>query len=83
MDVPEPRQLESTTRIQFEVLNIRPIKLNMSFISTDWLALESDTSMAQSSNNPIAFIARIMTSTIANISVSENAMAAYMRVVYH
>jgi vacuolar protein sorting-associated protein 13A/C len=72
MEIPEPHQVESTTQIYFEVFHIQPIKLNLSYISTDRIDLESDPNMAPSSNNPITFLIGVLKMAIGSISVRAN-----------
>ncbi|RKP24242.1 hypothetical protein SYNPS1DRAFT_17479 [Syncephalis pseudoplumigaleata] len=68
MDIPEPHQVESTTQIYFEVFHIQPIKLNLSYISTDRLDLETDPNRAPSSSNPITFLLGVLKMAIGSIS---------------
>ncbi|KAI8057703.1 hypothetical protein BDF22DRAFT_772292 [Syncephalis plumigaleata] len=68
MEIPEPHQVESTTQIYFEVFHIQPIKLNLSYMSTDRMDLESDPNMAPSSNNPITFLIGVLKMAIGSIS---------------
>ncbi|KAI1823936.1 vacuolar protein sorting-associated protein 13 [Xylaria intraflava] len=63
-DIPEPKQEESGQDIYFEVLNIQPMQLDLSFMRTERVNIEDKTS----SRNPIMFFVNIMTMAIGNVN---------------
>ncbi|KAI2622272.1 vacuolar protein sorting-associated protein 13 [Xylaria nigripes] len=64
VDIPEPKQEESGQDIYFEVLNIQPMQLDLSFMRTERVNIEDKTS----SRNPIMFFVNVMTMAIGNVN---------------
>jgi len=64
VDIPEPKQEQSGQDIYFEVLNIQPMQLDLSFMRTERVNIEDKTS----SRNPIMFFVNIMTMAIGNVN---------------
>ncbi|KAI0535905.1 vacuolar protein sorting-associated protein 13 [Xylaria digitata] len=63
-DIPEPKQEQSGQDIYFEVLNIQPMQLDLSFMRTERVNIEDKTS----SRNPIMFFVNVMTMAIGNVN---------------
>ncbi|KAK0724982.1 hypothetical protein B0H67DRAFT_480247 [Lasiosphaeris hirsuta] len=64
IDIPEPKQQQAGRDIYFEVLNIQPMQLDLSFVRTERVNVEDKTS----SRNPIMFFFNVMTMAIGNIN---------------
>ncbi|KAI0376422.1 vacuolar protein sorting-associated protein 13 [Hypomontagnella monticulosa] len=64
LDIPEPKQEQSGQDIYFEVLNIQPMQLDLSFMRTERVNVEDKTS----SRNPIMFFINVMTMAIGNVN---------------
>ncbi|KAI2611442.1 vacuolar protein sorting-associated protein 13 [Hypoxylon fragiforme] len=64
LDIPEPKQEQSGQDIYFEVLNIQPMQLDLSFMRTERVNVEDKTS----SRNPIMFFVNVMTMAIGNVN---------------
>ncbi|KAH9886351.1 vacuolar protein sorting-associated protein 13 [Xylariomycetidae sp. FL2044] len=64
LDIPEPKQEQSAQDIYFEVLNIQPMQLDLSFMRTERVNVEDKTS----SRNPIMFFVNVMTMAIGNVN---------------
>jgi vacuolar protein sorting-associated protein 13A/C len=64
IDIPEPKQQQSGQDFYFEVLNIQPMQLNLSFMRTQVVNAESKTS----SRNPLMFFLNVMTMAIGNVN---------------
>lgn len=64
LDIPEPTQQQSGQDIYFEVLNIQPMQLDLSFMRTERVNAEDKTS----SRNPIMFFLNVMTMAIGNVN---------------
>ncbi|KAI0171728.1 vacuolar protein sorting-associated protein 13 [Hypoxylon sp. FL1284] len=64
LDIPEPKQEQSGQDIYFEVLNIQPMQLDLSFMRTERVNAEDKTS----SRNPIMFFVNVMTMAIGNVN---------------
>ncbi|CAJ2510603.1 Uu.00g062280.m01.CDS01 [Anthostomella pinea] len=64
IDIPEPKQEQSGQDIYFEVLNIQPMQLDLSFMRTERVNIEDKTS----SRNPIMFFVNVMTMAIGNVN---------------
>ncbi|KAK3689238.1 hypothetical protein B0T22DRAFT_461182 [Podospora appendiculata] len=64
IDIPEPKQQQSGRDIYFEVLNIQPMQLDLSFVRTERVNVEDKTS----SRNPVMFFFNVMTMAIGNIN---------------
>ena len=64
LDIPEPSQLQSGQDMYFEVLNIQPMQIDLSFMRTERVNAEDKTS----SRNPIMFFLNVMTMAIGNVN---------------
>lgn len=64
LDIPEPSQQQSGQDIYFEVLNIQPMQLDLSFMRTERVNAEDKTS----TQNPIMFFLNVMTMAIGNVN---------------
>lgn len=64
LDIPEPTQDQSSQDIYFELLNIQPMQLDLSFVRTDRVNAEDKTS----SRNPLMFFLNVLTMAIGNIN---------------
>ncbi|KHJ35601.1 putative vacuolar protein sorting-associated protein vps13 [Erysiphe necator] len=64
LDIPEPEQNQSGKDIYFELLNIQPMQLDLSFVRTDRVNVEDKTS----SRNPFMFLLNVLTMAIGNIN---------------
>ncbi|KAK4642106.1 Vacuolar protein sorting-associated protein 13 [Podospora bellae-mahoneyi] len=64
IDIPQPKQQQSGKDIYFEVLNIQPMQLDLSFVRTERVNAEDKTS----SRNPVMFFFNVMTMAIGNIN---------------
>ncbi|PHH90856.1 hypothetical protein CDD83_2455 [Cordyceps sp. RAO-2017] len=64
LDIPEPSQQQSGQDMYFEVLNIQPMQLDLSFMRTERVNAEDKTS----TRNPIMFFLNVMTMAIGNVN---------------
>ncbi|KXH52336.1 hypothetical protein CNYM01_02152 [Colletotrichum nymphaeae SA-01] len=64
LDIPEPQRQQSGQDIYFELLNIQPMQLDLSFMRTERVNAEDKTS----SRNPLMFFLNVMTMAIGNIN---------------
>ncbi|KAK6197198.1 hypothetical protein LQW54_010854 [Pestalotiopsis sp. IQ-011] len=64
LDIPEPKQQQPGQDIYFEVLNIQPMQLDLSFMRTERVNVEDKTS----SHNPVMFFINAMTMAIGNVN---------------
>ncbi|KAF6839500.1 vacuolar protein sorting-associated protein vps13 [Colletotrichum musicola] len=64
LDIPEPNQQQSGQDIYFELLNIQPMQLDLSFMRTERVNAEDKTS----TRNPLMFFLNIMTMAIGNVN---------------
>ncbi|KAK3385903.1 hypothetical protein B0H63DRAFT_473802 [Podospora didyma] len=64
IDIPEPKQQQAGRDIYFEVLNIQPMQLDLSFVRTERVNVEDKTS----SRNPVMFFFNVMTMAIGNVN---------------
>ena len=64
LDIPEPSQQQSGQDIYFEVLNIQPMQIDLSFMRTEHVNAEDKAS----SRNPIMFFLNVMTMAIGNVN---------------
>ncbi|RAL67957.1 hypothetical protein DID88_008681 [Monilinia fructigena] len=74
LDIPEPKQEQSGQDIYFELLNIQPMQLDLSFVRTDRVNVEDKTS----SKNPLMFFLNVLTMAIGNINDAPVRMNALM-----
>ena len=64
LDIPEPKQQQGGQDIYFELLNIQPMQLDLSFVRTERVNVEDKTS----SRNPLMFFLNVLTMAIGNIN---------------
>ena len=64
LDIPEPKQQQAGQDFYFEVLNIQPMQLDLSFMRTERVNAEDKSS----SHNPIMFFFNVMTMAIGNVN---------------
>jgi vacuolar protein sorting-associated protein 13A/C len=64
LDIPRPSQQQSGQDIYFEVLNIQPMQIDLSFMRTERINAEDKTS----TRNPIMFFLNVMTMAIGNVN---------------
>ncbi|CZT04223.1 related to vacuolar protein sorting-associated protein VPS13 [Rhynchosporium graminicola] len=64
LGIPEPKQDQSGQDMYFELLNIQPMQLDLSFVRTDRVNVEDKTS----SRNPLMFFLNVLTMAIGNIN---------------
>ncbi|CAG8982131.1 hypothetical protein HYALB_00003223 [Hymenoscyphus albidus] len=64
LDIPEPKREQSGQDIYFELLNLQPMQLDLSFVRTDRVNVEDKTS----SKNPLMFFLNVLTMAIGNIN---------------
>ena len=64
LDIPEPSQQEAGQDIYFEVLNIQPMQIDLSFMRTERVNAEDKTS----SRNPIMYFLNVMTMALGNVN---------------
>lgn len=64
LDIPEPKAAQSGQDMYFELLNIQPMQLDLSFVRTERVNVEDKTS----SRNPLMFFLNILTMAIGNIN---------------
>jgi vacuolar protein sorting-associated protein 13A/C len=74
LDIPEPKQEEQGQDIYFELLNLQPMQLDLSFVRTERVNVEDKTS----SRNPLMFFLNVMTMAIGNINDAPVRMNALM-----
>jgi vacuolar protein sorting-associated protein 13A/C len=64
LGIPEPKQQQHGQDIYFELLNIQPMQLDLSFVRTERVNVEDKTS----SRNPLMFFLNVLTMAIGNIN---------------
>ncbi|KAF4122047.1 vacuolar protein sorting-associated protein 13A/C [Geosmithia morbida] len=64
LDIPQPTQQQAGRDIYFEVLNIQPMQVDLSFMRTERVNAEDKTS----TRNPIMFFLNVMTMAIGNVN---------------
>jgi vacuolar protein sorting-associated protein 13A/C len=64
LDIPKPKQQQAGQDIYFELLNIQPMQLDLSFVRTEKVNVEDKTS----SRNPIMFFLNVITMAIGNVN---------------
>ncbi|OAA57995.1 vacuolar protein sorting-associated protein vps13 [Niveomyces insectorum RCEF 264] len=64
LGIPEPRALQTGRDMYFELLNIQPMQLNISFVRTERVNADDKTS----SRNPLMFFFNILTMAIGNVN---------------
>lgn len=64
LDIPEPRQMQSGQDIYFEVLNIQPMQVDLSFMRTERVNAEDKTS----TRNPLMFVLNVLTMALGNVN---------------
>lgn len=74
LDIPEPSQQQAGQDIYFELLNIQPMQLDLSFVRTERINAEDKTS----SRNPLMYFFNIMTMALGNVNDAPLRMNALM-----
>lgn len=74
LDIPEPSQQQAGQDIYFELLNIQPMQIDLSFVRTERINAEDKTS----SRNPLMFFFNIMTMAMGNVNDAPLRMNALM-----
>lgn len=64
LDIPEPKREQQGQDIYFELLNIQPMQLDLSFVRTERVNVEDKTS----GKNPLNFFFNILTMAVGNIN---------------
>ncbi|KAL2125638.1 hypothetical protein VTJ04DRAFT_2003 [Mycothermus thermophilus] len=64
LDIPQPKAQQTGRDIYFEVLNIQPMQLDLSFVRTERVNVEDKTS----SRNPLMFFLNVLTMALGNIN---------------
>jgi len=64
LDIPEPKQQQSGQDFYFELLNIQPMQLDLSFVRTERVNVEAKSS----SRNPLMFFLNVLTMAIGNVN---------------
>ncbi|RDA92701.1 hypothetical protein CP533_3692 [Ophiocordyceps camponoti-saundersi (nom. inval.)] len=64
LDIPAPSQQQTGQDLYFEVLNIQPMQIDLSFVRTERVNAEDKTS----TRNPIMFFLNVMTMAIGNVN---------------
>lgn len=74
LDIPEPSHQQAGQDIYFELLNIQPMQLDLSFVRTERINAEDKTS----SRNPLMFFFNVMTMAMGNVNDAPLRMNALM-----
>ncbi|KAF3765567.1 vacuolar protein sorting-associated protein 13 [Cryphonectria parasitica EP155] len=74
LNIPEPSAQEAGQDIYFELLNIQPMQIDLSFVRTERINAEDKTS----SRNPLMFFFNIMTMAMGNVNDAPLRMNALM-----
>lgn len=64
LDIPEPKATEAGKDVYFEILQIQPAQMDLSFVRTERVNAEDKTS----SRNPLMFFVNVLTMAIGNIN---------------
>ncbi|KAI9675484.1 MAG: hypothetical protein M1829_003288 [Trizodia sp. TS-e1964] len=64
LDIPEPKQENQGQDVYFELLNLQPAQLDLSFVRTERVNVEDKTS----SRNPLMFFLNILTMAVGNVN---------------
>jgi vacuolar protein sorting-associated protein 13A/C len=64
LDIPEPKQEQQGQDVYFELLNIQPAQMDLSFVRTERVNVEDKTT----SRNPIMFFLNVLTMAIGNVN---------------
>ena len=64
IDIPEPRQNQGEQDVYFEILNIQPAQLDISFVRTERVNVEDKPT----SRNPLLFFINVLTMALGNIN---------------
>lgn len=64
LDIPEPKQAQSSQDIYFEFLHLQPMQFDLSFVRTERINAE-DT---MTSNSPFMFAVNVLTMSIGNVN---------------
>ena len=64
LDIPEPQKEEQGQDVYFELLHLQPAQLDLSFVRTERINAEDNTS----TSNPLMFFVNIMTMSVGNVN---------------
>ena len=64
LELPEPKRLQQGQDVYFELLNLQPMQLDLSFVRTERVNVEDKTT----SRNPLMFFMNVLTMAIGNIN---------------
>ncbi|KAH0564849.1 hypothetical protein GP486_001757 [Trichoglossum hirsutum] len=64
LDIPEPKQEQQGRDVYFELLNIQPAQMDLSFVRTERVNVEDKTT----SRNPVMFFLNVLTMAIGNVN---------------
>ncbi|KAI9888280.1 MAG: hypothetical protein M1814_000770 [Vezdaea aestivalis] len=64
LDLPEPKQVQQGQDVYFELLNLQPAQLDLSFVRTERVNVEDKTT----SRNPFMFFINVLTMALGNIN---------------
>ena len=65
LDIPEPKREQQGQDVYFELLNLQPIQLDLSFVRTERINAEE---ALLTSNNPITFVINVFTMSVGNVN---------------
>ena len=65
LDIPEPKQKQQGQDVYFELLNLQPIQLDLSFVRTERINAQE---ALLSSNNPLTFVLNVFTMSVGNVN---------------
>ncbi|KAL1838057.1 hypothetical protein VTJ49DRAFT_3105 [Mycothermus thermophilus] len=74
LDIPQPKQQQAGRDIYFEVLNIQPMQLDLSFVRTERVNVEDKTS----SRNPVMFFLNVLLMAVGNVNDAQLRFNALM-----
>ncbi|KAI1310241.1 hypothetical protein EDD11_003857 [Mortierella claussenii] len=69
LDLPEPTATEDENQLFFEMLQLHPMKVNLSFMRSDRVNID-EAQQKTSSHNPIMYIFNVLTMAIGNIDAA-------------
>jgi vacuolar protein sorting-associated protein 13A/C len=64
VDLPEPKRLQQGQDVYFELLNLQPMQLDLSFVRTERVNVEDKTT----SRNPLMYFMNVLTMALGNIN---------------
>ena len=65
LDIPEPKQEQQGQDVYFEMLNLQPIQLDLSFVRTERINAQE---ALLTSNNPLTFVINVFTMSVGNVN---------------